>query len=289
MTFQGAIDAHVHVWDADRGDDILILSTTPSLAEGGERPALRAYLDRAKLQGAIVVQSAPSRAHSNWLRQVARKTPGIVGVVAWIDPNADDAPEQVSDLIEDELVCGVRLMLNRMPQPNEVLTSKALGTLSDLSAIGMALECLAPPDCSPVVSELAQSLPEARIVLDHCGLPPGPGGDLDRWDAALSSLSAFPNVASKFSGLIEPFGVRATIEDIKARALRAVELFGPQRLMAASNFPVCNLGGGAIRWAEMLETLFDGAGLSVDERNALMSGSARNAYPRIVEPVRRTS
>ena len=67
---------------------------------------------------------------------------------------------------------------------------------------------------------------------------------MDLWDQMVQEVAKHPNLTAKFSGPIEPFGPEVTLADIEGRALRIFELFGPHRLMLASNFSVTDIGGG---------------------------------------------
>ncbi len=280
MTFPVHIDAHVHLWDMARNDDILILEQEPQLAPMGQAEALKSHLGRNGVAGAIVVQSAPSKAHSDWLRRTARDIDGIVGIVGWIDPQGQHFESHLTELINDPLVCGVRLMLNRMQRPRDILEQTAIDNLAILMDAGLTIECLAPPPLLPCVAALANALPDARFVLDHCGLPPADHLGLADWEANLLDVSRHGNVSTKLSGLIEPFGAAARLEPVQMRALTAIELFGPDRMMAASNFPVVSLGGGTDLWADMLQSVLQKAGLSNEERHQVAQGAALSAYPR---------
>lgn len=274
------IDAHVHLWDPVRDDDILILTREPWLAEAGRPEALRRHLDASGVAGAIVVQSAPSVGHSDWLRSASRSVPGLIGVVAWMDPTAEDAMARSAVLAGDGMVCGLRLMLNRMDAPRRLLARESLECLHHLAEADLVIECLAPPAHLETVGALARALPHAQIVVDHCGMPPGPSEDCGPWSNCMRALAAQGNVSSKFSGLIEPFGPTVRLADIESRAMLCLDLFGPQRLMAASNHPVCQMGGGSLRWREMLAEIVERAGLSASERSDLDGGTALRVFSR---------
>lgn len=283
MIFDGAIDAHVHLWDPARCDDILILKKEPRLGPLGQTEALRKHLRDCAAAGALLVQSAPDVGHSDWLRAAARGVGVPLGLVGWIEPAGPEAERRIAALIEDPWVCGVRLMLNRMDAPAALLDRAALEDLSQLAAAGLALECLAPPECLADVAALARALPEAQIVLDHCGLPPVPPASLAPWQQGIKDLAGLPNVSVKFSGLMEPFGPEAHLSQVEDRAAACLDLFGPGRLMAASNHPVCAMAGGAARWSDSLERIIARAGLDMTDRTALLRGTALRVFGRLAD------
>lgn len=281
MIFDGGIDAHVHLWEPERGDDILILAKEPSLGNLGRAGGLRAHLSACGAAGAILVQSAPDAGHSDWLRAAAREIGTPLGVVGWIDPTGPYAEQRIAELTLDPLVCGVRLMLNRMPTPEILSHRAALKGLSRLAEAGLALECLAPPERLLYVAALARALPDAQIVVDHCGLPPAPPADLKLWQRGICDLAELQNVSAKLSGLMEPFGPTAQLSQIYDRAALCLDVFGPKRLMAASNHPCCAIAGGTTRWVDCLEQIVDRAGLGETDRVALLSGTALRVFGRL--------
>lgn len=278
MIFEGAIDAHVHLWDPSRNDDILILQDHPWLAPRGEATKLADHLTATGVSGAIVVQSAPDAEHSDWLIARASKVLGVHGVVAWVDPFASDAQAHIEVLRNNPMVCGIRLMLNRCHRPEHFQSPGAVSVLSLVAETDLAIECLCPAAHLSVVKAIAEALANSSVILDHCGLPPESESGLANWEGALSDLATLPNVTCKFSGLIEPFGPDATLLQIERRAFKTLDIFGPERLMLCSNFPVADLGGGIVKWADMVEQLIHRSGLSTNERAAMLTETALSAY-----------
>ncbi len=109
----------------------------------------------------------------------------------------------------------------------------------------------------PELTDLARDQPEVRVVLDHLGGPLGIGPYrgkraevLDRWRTSLSDLATCPNVVLKLGGIGMPiYGEDwhhqpggATSEELAAvwgAEIRwCIELFGAERCMFESNFPV---------------------------------------------------
>ena len=107
------------------------------------------------------------------------------------------------------------------------------------------------------LTELARAFPETRIILDHFGGPLGIGpykGKRDeifaQWKIDVAALAECPNVYAKLGGLvmaINGFGFnkaeRPPTSDELVAATRpwydyAIEVFGADRCMFESNFPV---------------------------------------------------
>jgi predicted TIM-barrel fold metal-dependent hydrolase len=90
-------------------------------------------------------------------------------------------------------------------------------------------------------AELARDFPATTIIVNHTGLPADRSSEgLAGWRAAMELLAREPNVALKISGLGVP-GRRWTPE-LQGPVVRdALRIFGTERTMFASNFPVDSL------------------------------------------------
>jgi L-fuconolactonase len=89
---------------------------------------------------------------------------------------------------------------------------------------------------------VVEALPEVRFVLDHLAKPPIAAGDWQPWASRISALAALPNVVAKLSGLVtEAVWHDWDADRIGRYAGHALDLFGPDRLMFGSDWPVCTL------------------------------------------------
>jgi predicted TIM-barrel fold metal-dependent hydrolase len=90
-------------------------------------------------------------------------------------------------------------------------------------------------------AELAQDFPATTIILNHTGLPAdrSPEG-LAGWRSAMEQLARQPNAVVKISGLGVP-GLRWTADLQRPVVRDAIAIFGAERAMFASNYPVDSL------------------------------------------------
>jgi len=106
------------------------------------------------------------------------------------------------------------------------------------------------------VAVLCERHPGLRIVIDHLSKPPIGRSDREPWASLLAQAAEFPNVYAKVSGLY-PGGDdprRWSVEDIRPIVHYAVELFGTERLMFGSDWPICEVAGG---YGAVVGALFD--------------------------------
>ena len=113
-------------------------------------------------------------------------------------------------------------------------------------------------------------------MIDHLGKPPIAAGEFEPWSSLLARAAQMPNVFAKVSGLDAGEADHWTAADITPYIDRALELFGPERLMFGSDWPVANLRGGYRKvWRETNLALNR---LSRDERDWILGGTAIAFY-----------
>ncbi|MDG2957640.1 amidohydrolase family protein [Exercitatus varius] len=123
---------------------------------------------------------------------------------------------------------------------------------------------------------LALDFPNTLIILNHTGLPSDRSQEgLTAWHQAMSQLADIPNITVKISGIGLP-EKRWNIEDNRWIIQETVKIFGVDRVMFASNFPVDSLCGE-------LETIFTGfkeavKNYSYDDQYKLFFANAKKYY-----------
>jgi len=147
----------------------------------------------------------------------------------------------------------------------------------------------------PELHDMARALPELCIVLDHAGGPVGIGAYagrrqevFDAWHAHMRSLAELPNVMVKLGGLTMtmagfgwhklpgPPSSTTLAEAMRPYFLSCIELFGVQRCMFESNFPMDRVSCSyTVLWNAFKRVT---EGFSDDERRALFHDNAVRAY-----------
>lgn len=128
---------------------------------------------------------------------------------------------------------------------------------------------------------LARDFPETTIILNHAGLPAQRDAErLAAWRAAMARFAACPNSVVKLSGLGVP-GERWTAESNGWIVRTAIELFGANRTMFGSNFPVDSLCAGFGEIVDGFKMII--APLSLAEQQAFFCDTARRVY-RVEDP-----
>ncbi len=291
------VDAHQHFWDLSLAKHPW-LGTQPlySFRYGDYSALKRDYLPedyrrdaaRHDVVGTVYVEtewdSSDPSGEVGWVEALAARAglPSAMVAQAWLDRH--DVADVLARHARSPLVRGVRHKPTAAASPRQVVAA-APGSMGDprwragfalLSRHGFSFDLQTPWWHLGEAAELARAFPSTSIILNHTGLPAdrSPEG-LGGWRAAMTALGREPNVCVKISGL----GVAGRpwrLEDNAQIVLDAIEAFGPERCMFASNFPVDSLVGS-------FDAIYDGfqritGGFSRSDRLRLFHDNAVRVY-----------
>jgi L-fuconolactonase len=173
------------------------------------------------------------------------------------------------------LVVGVRRLLQH--ERPEVLRNVGLIAGSRLLAShGLAFDICITAEQLPAVTALVAKCPDTTFVLDHVGKPPIASGVLDSWRSNLRALAACSNVTCKLSGLATLASPGWQTEEILPQLAFAIDVFGPDRCMFGSDWPVLKLNSSYADWVTVVTEAT--SGLTVAERAGVFAGNAAGVY-----------
>jgi predicted TIM-barrel fold metal-dependent hydrolase len=188
---------------------------------------------------------------TRWLDEVAREygyPHAVIGAALFA---RDDIEEVLAKHAKSKLVRGVR----NFPAAAETIAQEArgaAGSMDDpkwrrgyalLEKYGFSFDLQTPWWHFDAAADLARDFPNTQMVIVHTGLPNDRSAEgLAGWRAALETVAKQPNVALKISGLGRP-GLPWTLTANGGIIRDAINIFGPERAMFASNYPVDSLAG----------------------------------------------
>lgn len=170
---------------------------------------------------------------------------------------------------------GVRFtpMLDADPE-GYLRSDAALEVCAALQSQGNLLEVLAPGALFDAVAELAQACPNLPVVLAHFGLPDGTPDTFDCWRHAMARLARFANVHVKVSGLPLSGDPKSDGPLTDSHLAAMLDLFGTDRLMYASNWPVATALASPGHWRCVLDAALDRLDVGAPQRDALYHQTA---------------
>ncbi len=281
------IDSHHHFWD-------LGLKRHPWLTEEGLIPfrygdyaairqnympaEFRSDAQDFEIAGSVYIEAEwnPSDpvGETAWLKKLRQEDglPSVCVAQAWL--HHDDVESVLSRQAAFDFVRGVR---HKPPEPDGFMAeTRWRRGFALLSQLGLSFDLQTPWPRLGEAAALARDFPDTQIILNHTGLPADRSEEgLAGWRKAMQQFAEAPNVAVKISGIglpDKPWTVACNREIV----LDTIEIFGVERCMFASNFPVDSL-------VASYTTIFNGfleitSGFSQPEREKLFHDNAVRYY-----------
>ena len=229
------------------------------------------------MRGGILVQAAPTEAETRFLLEQARAHDAVLGVVGWMDLLAVDAPLRIAQLAAAEpKLRGLRPMLHDIADDDWVLQPALVPALDAMATHGLVFDALIRPRHLPRVQTLARRHPALRIVIDHGAKPDIAARQWQPWADEIAALASLPNVACKLSGLLTEAGATPARGAARAWCDHLLALFGPQRLLWGSDWPVLELAARYDDWWHDTQAVL--APLSDADRHAVLGANACRVY-----------
>ncbi len=291
------VDCHQHFWDLDRNYYPWLCDPVPVHFRYGDYSAIkRNYLPPDYLRDAganRVVKTVHEEAWWNpadpvgetrFVEEVAAQYGLPTALVGAAFLARDDIEEVLAGHAKSRLARGIRNYPSAAASPREAERG-APGSMDDAKwRRGYALLAQHAFSCDlqtpwwhlDAMAELATDFPRTQIVIVHAAMPNdrSPEG-LSAWRRALEHVAAQPNVAIKVSGLGQA-GLPWTLEANGPVIRDAVAIFGADRAMFASNYPVDRIVG-------TFATIYDGFRAAIAdrpeaERRKLLHDTAERIY-----------
>jgi len=271
------VDGHQHFWELSRFE-------YPWLAEVGEvlkrdflPDDLHPCLNETGVEKTVVVQAYQSVNETCWLLDLARENSFVAGVVGWVDLTDPAVGETLDGLLQEPLFKGVRHVWHDEPHDDWIVQPEVIRGLKELAKRRIPYDFLTFPRHLKFIPQVLEEVPGLSAVVDHISKPPIASGDFQPWKKELSRVARETNVYCKISGMVtEADHENWAVNDLRPYVEAVVEMFGCERLMFGSDWPVCTLAAsyGAVIEAAV-EVL---GGISADQKEAVFGGNALRFY-----------
>jgi L-fuconolactonase len=272
------VDAHQHFWTYTPQDYPWIDERHAPLQRDFLPDDLKPLLDQHGVDGCIAVQARQSLDETDALLAHATTHPWILGVVGWVGLRADDLDAQLDRRANAPKLVGFRHLVQDEPAPSLFLQDPAFARgMRQLQHRGLAYDVLVKDKDLHAATDFCRRHDQHHLILDHLGKPDLSLEDPIAWADRLAPLAALPHVACKLSGLItEADWQHWRPVELLPYFYLALELFGPDRLMFGSDWPVCQLAGSYGQVHHLFDTAI--CSLSTAEQDALRGGTALRLY-----------
>jgi len=307
-------DPHHHLWDHQ--NHRYLLDEFKADLDSGHRIASTVFVECASMYNRVASEAMAPVGETEFVNGVAAMSAsghyGAVRIAAGIVGFADlSLGSRVGDVLDAHIHAsgrfrGIRHALGWHPSdairnshsnPSEQLmaSSEFRQGFGMLAPRGLSFDAWLYHPQITALADLADAFPDTQIILDHFGGPLGIGPYAGRarevfehWQKSISALALRPNVAVKLGGLVMPVNGfqlhkrRKPPNSDELKALTgdyyrfAIEMFGVDRCMFESNFPVdrqsCSY---QVLWNTFKKLVIDA---SPAEKKALFHDTAARIY-----------
>ena len=273
------IDAHQHFWHPGRGDYGWMPKDDPVLSRPYAPAELWPQLQAAGVEATVLVQAAPSIAETEYMLGIADATPWVRGVVGWIDfENPADLAE-LQRLSGHPKFKGVRPMIQDLPDDAWMLREDVQWAFRAICDLGLRFDALGFPRHLGHFLTILKRYPTMQVVVDHCMKPQireKSAAHFRFWADGMARIADETAAVVKFSALITEADADWTVDDLRPYTDHVFDVFGAERVMWGSDWPVCRLRGDYADWRHAALTLTQG--LSEVDRALIYGGTAAGFY-----------
>ena len=291
------VDAHHHLWDLSANHYPWLLDPKTPRLYGDHGPICKDYLisdfirdigDQPIVKSVHVQADHDPRdpvRETRWLQSVAEDHSNPRGfphaIVASADLSADNAASVLERHCESPNMRGIRQPLNGIVtnparHPNLLENLVWIDNIGLLRRFDLSFDLQLLPIQMASAADILARHEDVQFILCHAGLPmDASASGRMLWRSGMRALGALPNVAAKISGF-GMFDRRWTTESIGSLVLETIEIFGPERAMFGSNFPVDGMMASYDRIWESFKTLTNAC--SSSEQRKLFHDNAARFY-----------
>ena len=250
------IDAHQHYWNPARGDYGWMDGPGLEAMRRAILPSdLALQLKETGVDKTVLVQAAPTINETEYMLGLADATPSVAKVVGWVDFESREDSKHLQRLARHPKFSGVRPMIQDLPDPEWMHRKDVQWAFDAIIDLDLTFDALGFPVHLDPFLRLFNHYPKMRIVIDH-GMKPRirDGGFLD-WASGIAKIAKETSAFCKLSGLATEAKSGWATETLLPYARHIIEVFGAERTMWGSDWPVLELNGSYHSWFDSATTI----------------------------------
>lgn len=271
------VDSHQHFWQLSRGDYSWLTPELGVLYQDHLPDQLAPELMKSNVGQTILIQAEESEDEIYFMLAIAEVNKFVAGVIGWIDMEAPNALDNLEHFCESKYFKGIRPMLQDIEDVNWILKDEFTPIFEFMDKKQLTFDALIKDLHISNIQILAQRHPNLSIVINHCAKPDLSKKPSDFWKGRLSNVSACKNVYIKLSGLLTeaPKG-QVDVEVIQPYFDHIIDVFGSDRIMWGSDWPVIKLNGDYDIWVSLTNSLLKNH--SYEDKRKIWAENARKFY-----------
>lgn len=271
------IDSHQHFWDLQRFEYSWLSEDLGVLYQNYLPSDLKPLMGQAGVDATVIVQANQIVDETRWLLGLAAENDFLAGVVGWVDLTDEAVGDVLDEFADNKKLVGIRHVTHDEPDVDWQVRDDVKRGLGVLAKKGCTYDLLFRPPHLKHAATLGRAFPDLKLVIDHIAKPLIKDGAMDGWKDDMAAAAECENVYCKLSGMItEANWEHWKPADLKPFVDHVVDLFGFDRLMFGSDWPVALLAGSYQQVVDALkEVLGD---LSESETEKVWGGTAAKFY-----------
>ncbi len=255
------IDTHQHLWDLDL---IPLEWVSPPLDKSF---VMEDYLLEVKGQNVVkaiyMEVGAPKeykRKEAEWALNLCKdpENPTVAAVIS-ADPTDKQFQSYLGEISRDPHLKGIRYPFGKA---SDMLQPQVIENIRFLSSLGLSFDLNINTGILAAGTQLLDACPDTRFILNHCGnadpiaffpeqqqAPRAPRHDPDQWYHDMEQLAQRDNIICKISGIVDNAGDYPLTPTLIAPIVdHCFDAFGPERVIFASDWPVCLRNMSLAQW-----------------------------------------
>lgn len=247
------IDSHQHFWRLQRNDYGWLTPKLTALYKDFEPDDLAPLLHAHHIDGTVLVQAAPTDAETDFLLQLSDQHESIKGVIGWVDFDREDASSRITELAKHPKLVGLRPMIQDIDDVNWMLSPSVATALTSLSQHQLVFDALIKPLHLNNLKTLVDRHPDLKIIINHGAKPNIKNDELSQWRTDINAFRNTHNISCKLSGLVTEAKDNWQPEDLSPYLDTLFDVFGDNRILWGSDWPVCLLASSYGKWLDTID------------------------------------
>ena len=271
------IDSHQHFWNYNEERDTWITPEMSILRADYYPNYSESLFKEQGFTGCIAVQADSSEEETLFLLALAEQNEFIQGVVGWVDLQSKNIEDRLAYFTQFEAIKGFRHIVQGEKDPLFLARKEFIKGVKSLASFDLAYDLLIYPHQLKSAITFCESCDDQRIVLDHLAKAPLKSGNIQQWKKEIQAFSGLSHVSAKISGIVtEAKDQSWTQQQVNEIVEVAMEVFGPERLMIGSDYPVVLVNSNLERWVNTFHEALNS--LSKTEKEHIYQANARQFY-----------
>ena len=268
------IDTHVHIWtdDTKKYPWQQTLSKVPIPTEPATVEKFISCMEKACVEGAVLVQPSTYGWDNNYLCDSLKKYPEKFAGICLVDPKNRNASDDLYFWCEKGGCSGLRINLVGYSEIEFLLDPERKRLWDTAAEIGACISFQMSSSHGKIINELVKSHPEINFIIDQVSAEVHRNSDLGSFVEFLSERS---NLYIKLNSVGQNSVQEYPFKDLWPFFRRVLDSFTPDRVLYGTDFPhtlkTCS-------YVQAIEWIYELPFISPDAINLVKGDNARNLW-----------